>query len=994
MNNLKKWLPLAILPLILVLNLIVLYGTPTKPQLTVYGENGVWDLRHVDFENYNVRLAGYTRFIANALLSPDEYIVREEEEISGSMRFETHLTSRMRILFPSGGWYAFMRPSLDFSHRLYVNGEWMLNIGVPGANRETAIPQTGRIIFTAEAATGEIELVQQSSNFVHRQANHQHHDWLVGASSTFLDEARAADFRSNILLGSYLMLFLLLLMIYYMLRGNRGTLYAALFCLAWFFRIGATGGRVFTVLLPWLGWEPRFRLEYFGIPIAAVLTFAIIDTLFPKMLNKTVLRMTYIFSAAVLVFYAVGDTVHMSHAILLTYVVYGIAIVWLFACFAIKLRKVNLGQGIFLIGAAFFLITAVIDVFYFTFSHVIYFPIDLTGIAMLVFAHCNAIAVSITTMREFEEAKDAKQRVELAEESSKAKSEFLATMSHEIRTPLNSIIGIAQIELMQKELKNSTALNRIYASGTNLLGIINDILDMSKIESGKLEIVHAKYDTPSLINDTVQLNIVRIGSKPIEFVLNVDENLPLYLNGDELRIKQVLNNLLSNAIKYTDKGQVKLSVSHQAEGETAVLRFDVEDTGQGMKPEDQERLFSEYSRFNIEANRATEGTGIGLSITKKLVEMMDGTITVESEYGKGSIFSVTLRQSVAENSVIGKEIAERLSKFTFADNKQATILQFSHEPMPYGSILIVDDVETNLYVAKGLMKPYQLNIETVTSGFDTLDKVKDGQVYDVIFMDHMMPQMDGIETTQKLREIGYTGAVVALTANAIIGNDEMFMKNGFDGFISKPIDLHQLNAVLNTFVRDRHSEEAKKYTPETMPASVEIVEPKLMAAFLRDAKKASKILNQTSGDVKLFTTTAHAMKAALANIGKHEASEQASALENAGINNDTDFISANTEAFIKTLEAIIDAHETSIAPDKDDAEITEDIVFLREQIEIVLSACDDYDNDAAYAALNQLKGKTWKTDTLTSIEKIYDILFSSSDFEEAAELCRNLLGGS
>ena len=961
----------------------------------MYGENGVWDLRHIDFENYNVRLVGYTRFIANALLSPDEYIAREGEEISGSMRLETHLTSRMRILFPSDGWYAFARPSLDFSHRLYVNGEWMLNIGVPGDSRETAIPQTGRIIFTTKAVDGEIELVQQSSNFVHRQASHQHHDWVIGASNTFLDEARAADFRSNILLGSYFMLFLLLLMVYCMLRGNRGTLYAALFCLAWFFRIGATGGRVFTVLLPWLGWEPRFRLEYFSIPIAAVLTFAIINTLFPKMLNKTVLRVTYIFSTVVLIFYAVGDTVHMSHAILLTYAVYGIAIVWLFACFAIKLRKINLGQGIFLIGAAFFLITAVLDTFYFTFSAFIRLPVDLTGIAMLMFAHCKAIAVSITTMREFEEAKEAKQRVEIAEESSKTKSEFLATMSHEIRTPLNAIIGIAQIELMQGDLKNNIALNRIYASGTSLLGIINDILDMSKIESGKLEIVHTKYDTPSLINDTIQLNIVRIGSKPIEFVLNVDENLPLYLNGDELRIKQVLNNLLSNAIKYTDEGQVKLSVSHQAEGETAVLRFDVEDTGQGMKPEDQEHLFSEYSRFNIEANRATEGTGIGLSITKKLVEMMDGTITVESEYGKGSIFSVTLRQSVAEDSVIGKEIAERLSKFTFADNKQAAILQFSHEPMPYGSILIVDDVETNLYVAKGLMKPYQLNIETVTSGFDTLDKVKGGQVYDVIFMDHMMPQMDGIETTQKLREIGYTGAVVALTANAIVGNDEMFMKNGFDGFISKPIDLRQLNAVLNTFVRDRHLDEAQKYTSETMAASVEMIEvdPKLMAAFLRDAKKAAVTLKETAAnnDVKLFTTTAHAMKAALANIGKHEASEQASELENAGVNNDTEFISANAGAFIKTLEAMIGAHETRIAPGKD-SEIAEDIVFLREQIEIVLSACDDYDNDAAYAALNQLKDKTWQTDTLASIEKIYDVLFSSSDFDEAAELCRNLLG--
>ena len=392
-----------------------------------------------------------------------------------------------------------------------------------------------------------------------------------------------------------------------------------------------------------------------------------------------------------------------------------------------------------------------------------------------------------------------------AEAATRSKSEFLATMSHEIRTPLNAIIGIAQIQLQKGNLPDeyADALEKINASGDNLLGIINDILDLSKIETGKMELHPGEYDVPRLLNDAVQLNIVRIGSKPIEFTLDIDENLPSKLYGDELRLKQVLNNLLSNAIKYTKKGQVKLSVNHVAVGEDVILRFVIRDTGQGMKKEDKERLFSQYRRFNADANRTTEGTGLGLNITKKLIAMMEGTIAVESEYGKGTMFFVTARQKAVECAVIGPEIAEKLRNFMFTGDRQAVAQEIKNEPMPYGSVLVVDDVETNLYVAKGLLAPYKLNIETAESGFEAIEKVENGNIYDIIFMDHMMPKMDGIETTQKLRERGYRGTIVALTANALVGNDEMFARHGFDGFISKPIDIRRLNAVLNQFIRDR-----------------------------------------------------------------------------------------------------------------------------------------------------------------------------------------------
>ncbi|MDR0271745.1 MAG: response regulator [Clostridiales bacterium] len=390
-----------------------------------------------------------------------------------------------------------------------------------------------------------------------------------------------------------------------------------------------------------------------------------------------------------------------------------------------------------------------------------------------------------------------------AEEANKSKSNFLATMSHEIRTPLNAIIGISQIQLQKYGLppEYSAALEKIFTSGNHLLGIINDILDLSKIETGKFELSDVEYYLPNLINDAVQLNIVRIGSKPIDFILDLEDGLPSRMCGDELRLKQILNNLLSNAIKYTEKGYVKLLIRHYWENGEIRLRFVVEDTGQGLKMKDQSRLFSEYVRFNSDANRTTEGTGIGLNITQNLVKMMNGTIKAQSSYGCGSIFTVEVTQLAVECPPLGTKLAEKLRDFTFMGERQISTIQTIIDPMPYGNVLVVDDVETNLYVAEGLLEPYELNIDTAISGFVAIDLIEHGRTYDIIFMDHMMPEMDGIETTQKLRALGYKGTIVALTANALVGNGEMFKQNGFDDFIPKPIDANLLNNCLNKYVR-------------------------------------------------------------------------------------------------------------------------------------------------------------------------------------------------
>jgi PAS domain S-box-containing protein len=363
-------------------------------------------------------------------------------------------------------------------------------------------------------------------------------------------------------------------------------------------------------------------------------------------------------------------------------------------------------------------------------------------------------------------SREITQRKAAEEDAKKAslfKSQFLANMSHEIRTPMNAILGITEIVLQNETLSPAVKeeLYKIYNSGELLLNIINDILDLSKIEAGKLELSPSTYDVASLINDTVTLNLMRIGSKRVVFKLDVAENIPTMLLGDDLRIKQILNNLISNAIKYTLKGEVKLSLSVESgRGENTpsfegdmILVCSVSDTGQGMTKEQVGKLFSEYIRFNTDANRTTEGTGLGLHITYNLIKMMNGEILVESEPEKGSVFTVRLPQRKISSGVLGKELAEKLQKFEL--NRSIRLkAQIMFEPMAYGSVLVVDDVESNLFVVKGLLSPYKLSVDTAESGFEAIDKIKDGKVYDIIFMDHMMPKMDGIETTKRIRKTG------------------------------------------------------------------------------------------------------------------------------------------------------------------------------------------------------------------------------------------------
>ncbi|MDR2476587.1 MAG: response regulator [Treponema sp.] len=535
-----------------------------------------------------------------------------------------------------------------------------------------------------------------------------------------------------------------------------------------------------------------------------------------------------------------------------------------------------------------------------------------------------------------------------AESASRSKSQFLATMSHEIRTPLNAIIGLSEIELQKKlPMETRQDLEKIHNSGASLLAIINDILDISKIEAGSFELVSTDYDVPSLVNDTVHLNIVRIGSKRIIFKLEIDESIPTRLLGDELRVKQVLNNLLSNAFKYTEEGMVVFKIEWERQGEKALLTFTVRDTGRGMRKEDIPRLFSEYSQLDAKANRYIEGTGLGLSITKNLVTLMHGLINVESEYGKGSVFTVRLPQLIVNETPIGEVTARNLEQFRFKEIHPLRGLRLIRNYMPYGKVLVVDDVETNLDVAKGLMLPYGLSIDFASSGVDAIKKIRaagenaGSSRYDLVLMDHMMPGMDGVEAVRIIRseidsDYARTVPVIALTANALAGNEEMFLTHGFNAYISKPIDVMQLDVALNTWVRNKQSKETLLQAEmeksilarESVQADLGILNSLSVngidlakgrerynseAAYLEILRSYSlhtpvlleKLRNCTPETLAEYAITVHGLKGSSYGICADEVGKRAGELENAAKAGYYEQVQTDTARFIEMVESLL-----------------------------------------------------------------------------------------
>ena len=626
------------------------------------------------------------------------------------------------------------------------------------------------------------------------------------------------------------------------------------------------------------------------------------------------------------------------------------------------------------------------------------------GLLMLLVAVGSMYLVSVRVqIQESEELREAKAAAEYA---SQAKSAFLSNMSHEIRTPINAVLGMNEMILRESEEPSIIEYSEnIRTAGATLLGIVNDILDFSKIEAGKMDIIPVNYDLSSVINDLVNMIQARADKKGLLLKLDFDENIPKMLYGDEVRIKQVVTNILTNAVKYTEKGSVTFHIGYEKVADNpdvVYLNFSVSDTGIGIKPEDMAKLFSEFERIEEKRNRNIEGTGLGMNITKRLLEMMGTSLKVESVYGEGSTFSFRLQQKVIKWESLGDyEAAHRASLLSMKKYKEKFTAPEAH-------VLVVDDTPMNLTVFKGLLKRTLVKIDTADSGIKALELAQ-AKKYDVIFLDHMMPNMDGIETLQRLRAETESPNVktpaICLTANAISGAREEYLAVGFDDYLTKPIDAVKLEEMLIHYLppekilapNNESSSEHKIKLPEWL-YSVDEIDINAGLKHCGDEEAYLDTLKIYGGysatgadeiegfwrvrDIANTTVKVHALKSTSRAIGAESLGSLAEKLELAGKAGDWAILDAELAGLLERYRALGAALSPLYAPAKnahDDNEFPPiSDSELREAYSSIRECAMSLDAEGTLYALDYLNGFRLPESDIQRVKQLRDAV---NDFD-------------